>query len=296
MLHGQPASNPVRLVVLGTRGFVARAVTTHAAELGWNVLACSASDLDLTDRASVDRLATQLTAADTIVMTSALTPDRGKDLGTMTRNLAMAEHVCAALEKQPCAHVVYVGSDAVYDDAETMVRESSQVNPSSLHGVMHFTREQMFVHTCGRLRIALARLRPSLLFGPGDTHNGYGPNRFARAAVFDGRIALFGNGEEQRDHVFIDDVSRVIAEVARRRSDGVLNMATGRSCSFRRVAELIASRAGRPVRIEPSARANPVVHRHFDVTGLIAHFPHMSLTPLEAGLDRTVAALSTRRG
>ena len=49
--------------------------------------------------------------------------------------------------------------------------------------------------------VEVTRLRLSSLCGPGDTHNSAGPNLFMRTAVADGRIKLFGECEEQWDHV-----------------------------------------------------------------------------------------------
>src|SRR5439155_13080717 len=125
---------------------------------------------------------------------------------------------------EPVAHLVNIGSDAVYADDANPVRESSCASPSSLHGAMHLAREVILADACRAAGIPLALLRPSLLYGPGDTHNGYGPNRFVRTARSDGSIALFGEGEEQRDHVFVDDVARMMAAVLERGSTGVVNL------------------------------------------------------------------------
>lgn len=286
---------PARVVVLGARGFVASNLIQHLSAAGVPVLGLSSADLDLTEAASVTALTATLRADDALVFVSALTPDRGKDIATMMRNLRMGQHVCAALTAKPCAHVVYVSTDAVYDDNANPVREISCAQPSGFHGMMHVARERMLIETLNASRTPLALLRPSLLFGPGDTHNGYGPNRFVRTALADKTIALFGGGEEKRDHVFIDDVSAITARVLGHRSAGVLNIATGTSHSFREVADCVRLLCGDAVEIKPSARANPVTHRHFDVSALLATFPDVRLTELRTGLERMVRALAASR-
>ena len=65
---------------------------------------------------------------------------------------------------------------------------------------MHLVREVMLRSA---LTAPLAILRPTLLYGAADPHNGYGPNRFRRLAAAGQDIVLFGEGEEQRDHVLI---------------------------------------------------------------------------------------------
>ena len=56
------------------------------------------------------------------------------------------------------------------------------------------------------VKAPLAILRPTLIYGEKDPHNGYGPNQFRRKANKGEAITLFGEGEERRDHVAIDDV------------------------------------------------------------------------------------------
>jgi UDP-glucose 4-epimerase len=286
---------PARVVVLGAKGFVAGNLIRHLEAAKIPVHAVSASDVDLTQPASVEQLTGLLRADDAVVFVSALTPDRGKDIATLMRNLQMGQHVCAALAARPCAHVVYISTDAVYDDNANPVRETSPAAPSGYHGAMHVVRERMLIETLKASKTPLALLRPSLLFGPGDTHNGYGPNRFVRTALTDATIALFGGGEEKRDHVFIDDVSALTLLVLQHRSSGVLNIATGEAHSFREVADQVKAIVGDRVEIKPSPRANPITHRHFDMSEAIALFPGFRFTPLRAGLERMVREASAAR-
>ena len=291
----QPPVPPSRVVVLGARGFVAAAVLLRLRGLGVATLGLSSTDLDLTAPGAAERLAALLREDDALVFVSALTPDRGRDIATLMKNLLMGQQVCAALAVRPCAHVVYLSTDAVYADAASHVRESTCAEPGSFHGTMHVVRERMLVETLKTSKTPLTLLRPSLLYGSGDTHNGYGPNRFARTALADRTIALFGGGEEKRDHVQIDDVAGIVARVLAHRSAGVLNIASGRSLSFREMAELVREACGADVRIVPSERANHVTHRHFDVSALVAAFPDVRFTDPREGVTVMVRALAAAR-
>ena len=285
---------PARVVVLGARGFVGSQLVAHLRATGVPVLSLSAADLDLTQPSAVERLDAVLRPDDALVFVSALTPDRGKDIATLMRNLQMGQHVCAAVAQAPCAHVVYVSSDAVYHDEANPVHERSWCQPSSFHGVMHLARERMLTETLRPSKTALALIRPSLLYGAADTHNGYGPNRFVRLALAGKPIALFGGGEERRDHVCVDDVSRLLGLVLAHRSEGVLNIATGESHAFSEVARLAVELSGRGVAIEPTPRANPIAHRHFDIAGVIGTFPLFRFTPLRDGLAAMIRAVADR--
>ena len=100
---------------------------------------------------------------------------------------------------------------------------------------------------------------------------------------------LFGEGEERRDHVLIDDVAELIVRVIERRSVGTLNIATGRVHSFREVAELVVSRAPNKVAIKGSPRSGPMPHngyRPFDSSATRTAFPDFQYTPLQEGVAR----------
>ena len=283
LTHARDTAPPARTIVVGCRGFVGSAVLARLGALDWNADGVSSDDVDLTAEGAGAALAGRLRDDDAVVFVSALTPDRGKDAATLERNVRMARHVTEAIAQRPVAHLVYIGSDAVYDDDANPVRESSCASPSSLHGAMHLAREVVIADACRKTEVPLVLLRPSLLFGPGDTHNGYGPNRYVRSALAGATITLFGEGEEQRDHVFIEDVARIVAEVLGRRSSGVLNVATGTSSSFREAAEIAVELAGGEATVEGSPRQNPITHRHFDAAAAQAAFPGFAWTSLRCG-------------
>ncbi len=275
-----PPAPPPRVVVMGARGFVGGAVDRHLRSRGIATLALSRPDVDLLQPGADERLAALLRPEDALVFVSAIAPCR--DVGGLIRNLTMVQAVLGALGRSPVAHLVNIGSDAVYAQEAQRVDARTPVAPDSMHGMMHAARE-LALRTS--TRIPLATLRPSLLYGATDPHNGYGPNRFRRLAAEGKDIPLFGGGEEKRDHVLVDDVARLVELCLIHRSAGTLDAVTGRSVSFRDVAEMIVGR-GKPVAIVPSPRQNPILHREFDVTDRKAAFPDFTPTALEAGLAR----------
>lgn len=280
MLIHQTSSlkKPTRVVLLGARGFIGTALEKRLALGSVPVLALGSADVDLASPAALDFLTSVLKPDDSVVMLAALTPDRGRDVATMVKNLAMMQGLCAAISKTGCAHFVYFSSDAVYDSATSRVTEGTPPSPKDLYGVMHLAREVM-ARTVG---VPLLVLRPTLVYGPGDTHNAYGPYRFVRSALQDKKITLFGHGEETRDHVHIDDVTALTLCCLFTGGTGTLNIATGISKSFFEVAEIVANQFEGAVEIAGSPRANPVTHRHYDVTSLVKAFPTFKfMTPVD---------------
>jgi UDP-glucose 4-epimerase len=289
-------AKPERVVILGASGFVARDLARHLDEQQIGHRAIGSGEIDLLQPQCVAQLQAVLRGSDALVITSGLTPDKGRDVGTLMKNLAMAQHLAAVLETTPLAQVIYISSDAVYDGREPLICESSTRQPTDLYSLMHIAREQILSFAAAKLKTPLCIFCPCAIYGAGDTHNSYGPNRFFRSAIKDRKITLFGNGEETRDHIHIADVSRLIELCLLHRGAGILNAASGTAVTFHDVAAKIAALCGADVRIECLPRGGPVTHRHFDVTARIGAFPSFQPTPLDLGLAETFRQLSANPG
>ncbi len=278
--HSEPQA-PERVVVIGARGFIGATLVAQLTKAGVPTLGLTSADFDLTATDAAERLAGRLRPGDAVVMLAALTPDKGRDRATFQRNLAMVDQVCGALERVPPAHLVYLSSDAVYHPALSHVSEATSASPDDLYGTMHRAREVLMASAT---RAPVAILRLTLTYGASDTHNSYGPNRLRRMAHQDGRITLFGQGEETRDHVSVDDAAALLRLVLGHRSSGLLNIATGSSVDFDTLARKVAALFPQPIEVVHTPRANPVTHRHYDITNLRKAFPTFRFTPLDQGL------------
>ncbi len=285
LTHQNPTGSlPRRVVVVGAGGFVGGAVAARARAGGMNVLGLGRADADLLTPDAADRLARLLRPGDAVVAAAARAPCR--DVGMLVDNLKMVQAMAAALSRVTVAHVVNISSDAVYADGPVPLDEASPAAPETLHGAMHLAREIAFRTS---LSAPLAILRPSLLYGAADPHNGYGPNRFRRLAAAGEDIMLFGEGEERRDHVLVDDLAELVFRVLTQCSTGTLNIATGEVHSFRDIAERVIELAPRKVAIRTSPRQGPMPHngyRPFDIAGCRAAFPDFAYTALANGLAR----------
>ncbi len=292
LTHRNPDPRPpARLVLLGRDGFVPAALRRDAERRGLPLLVLGSAALDLTDPASAGRLAGELRPGDALVMTSALTPEKGRDIPTLVRNLRMAEHVAAALAARPCAQLVYFSSDSVYGWDSSDISEATPPSPDNLYGVMHLAREIALREATAKAGVAFCILRPCAIYGSGDTHNAYGPNRFARSALSSGRIEVFGDGDDIRDHVHVDDVVRVTWLAVEHASSGILNLAGGQPVTFAHVAAEVVRLAGKPVAIVPVKRAGKATRRAFSTEATAAAFPSYTPVPFSSGLARMISEL-----
>ena len=280
-LNDKP-QKPARVVIIGAGGFVGGTIKKRLEADGVATLPLTRKEVDLLSDGASAKLKGLLKPTDSVVMVSAIAPV--KNVPMLMQNLKMAEAVCAALAETEIAHLIYISSDAVYADDANPVTERSACAPSTIHGMMHAARELMLKSST---RAPVAMLRPTLIYGAADPHNGYGPNRFRREAQKGGPISIFGEGEERRDHVSVDDVAKITALALAHRSAGSLNVVTGVSTSFHDIAQIIAKQYGVTVKSQPRPGPRPhLLHRFFDIMDCHKAFPTFHYLPLADGLEQ----------
>ncbi|MDR4493587.1 MAG: NAD-dependent epimerase/dehydratase family protein [Nitrospirales bacterium] len=279
--HHSIPSPPTRVVVIGAGGFVGGAIVKQLTGEGIPILSLTRKEVDLLETDASKKLKSFLRPTDSVVLVSALAP--AKTVTMLMQNLQMAEAVCHVLCSTEIHHLLYISSDAVYADDANPVRENSPVAPTTLHGMMHAARELMLKSST---QAPVACLRPTLIYGAQDPHSGYGPNRFRREAAKGGPVHIFGDGEEQRDHVMVNDVAKLVSLALSYRSEGALNAVTGVSTAFRIIAEMVARQFGVEVKSQPRPGPRPhLLHRFFDITNTLKAFPTFHFTPIKQGLD-----------
>jgi UDP-glucose 4-epimerase len=286
MLIHQNASPvaPKRVVVVGAGGMVGSAIVRELAAAGVPTVGLTRKDVDLLTPDAVDALKAKLLHDDAVVFVSAVAP--AKNVAQMMTNLRMAEAACIVLVAAPPTHLLYISSDAVYADDANPVTERSAVAPSTTHGMMHAARELMFRT---EYRGPFAVLRPTLIYGARDPHSGYGPNRFRCQAAKGEPITIFGEGEEKRDHIAVEDVARLACLILFHRSTGALNAVTGVATSFHDIAHIVANQFAPRAVVKSVPRPGPrqhLLHRFFDVTDCYRAFPDFHFEPLDQGLAR----------
>jgi UDP-glucose 4-epimerase len=280
-----PVEQPSRAVVLGAAGFVGGSSVLHLKMAGIETLALGRAEVDLLGPGAAQLLRNLLRPDDALIFVSARAPC--KNAAMLVENIRMAETVCDAIKGAGIGQLVYVSSDAVYRDSPDPLSESSCAQPTSPHGAMHLAREVLLR---AQYEGPMAILRPTLIYGINDPHNGYGPNRFRRLAGSGQDVVLFGEGEERRDHVHVDDVASLVCRLVMRRSNGILNAVSGKVASFRELAELTAAQFTPRVSIAGSIRTGPMPHngyRPFDASEITQTFPDFRITSWQEGVVST---------
>ena len=249
-----------------------------------NIMSIGRSKLDLKKENASKKLKKEIKNNDVVIFIAAEAPV--KNIEMFINNIKICKTVCDVLEKKKIKHLVYISSDAIYADVKGKISEKSIASPNSLHGLMHLTRESMLKNKFEKI---LCILRPTLIYGPGDTHNGYGPNRFINLALQNKSISIFGNGEEKRDHVYITDVVNIIVKCIINKRLGIFNIATGKVYSFKYLANRIINLSKSKSKLIKIKRKGPMPHngyRPFNINLIKSNFKNIKMFSIENGIKK----------
>jgi len=205
--------------------------------------------------------------------------------GTIKVLLAARE---AGVEK-----VVVASSTAVYGDALKLpVREDEPCRPLSPYAVSKAACEG-YAEVLGRLEgLPVLCLRYFNVYGPRQSPAGeYAAviPRFITAALEGRPLVIYGDGEQTRDFVFVEDVVEANLLAMTSSAVGVLNIASGRAISInelaRKIVELTSS-ASEIVHVE--AREGEIRHSVADISKARRELGFEPSYSIEGGLKKTI--------
>lgn len=279
------------VLILGSTGFIGRALQDHLAREGTDSRGCASDELDLCLRGSAGRLAQALDSETTLVIAAARLPPAGAAVGGFAENVRMIETLARALETASLRRCVYFSSDSVYSWGTETVTEEAPVDPLGYYAIAKYLGECVLRTVADSRGFPLLVLRPVAVWGPGDTHGTYGPSRFVRSVAANRRVELFGEGEDLRDHIYIDDLVGLTSALLEREVDGVFNLATGTSRSFASIVEDLRSVVPFEFEVVNVSRSVPLRHRSFEIDRLLSVVPDFRFTSFTEALRTTYAAL-----
>lgn len=271
-----------KVLIIGATGFIGASLSKLLSSYGCKVIQVGQSEFNRRTRYELGFK--DLTDSETlIVFCAAKVPVR--TLKDFTENTILVEKFVEFFQGLEFDFLLNFSSDAIYVDSDFPISESAVASPGNLHGIMHLMRELALNEAFNG---KVGHVRPTLIYGSGDTHNGYGPNRFIRQAISEGEIEVFGHGEEVRDHVFIEDVCEIAWLMLKRKHKGAINAVSGQPRSFQDIAEIVQSLVPNCRLVYTKRLVDRMPHggfRVFDVNALQSQFPLISMRAPEVGLE-----------
>jgi UDP-glucuronate 4-epimerase len=305
------------IVVTGAAGFIGSHVSEALVAAGWRVRGVDAftntydpqqkrsnlsglpgSRFELVEADLVsDDVAALLDGAEAVAHLAA-EPGVGASWGMtfasyLERNALATQRLLEAAVTARIGRVVYASSSSVYGNgATTPLREEAPLRPASPYGASKLLGELLLAAYVEQRALPGVSLRYFSVYGPRQRPD-MAAHRFIEA-LLDGRpLALYGDGSQQRDFTYVDDVvaATVAALTADIRPGTVLNVAAGVPVSIRRLIDLLRElmACDRVAVDRRPQRDGDVVRTEGDGTAAAQVLGWRAQTDLRAGLARQIA-------
>jgi UDP-glucose 4-epimerase len=139
--------------------------------------------------------------------------------------------------------LIYASSAAVYGNNSNIIRrEDMNADPDSIYAVTKLDGEHYCKIFSESGKLKTVSLRYFNVFGPHqDPESAYAaaPALFCNRAIHGQKIRIFGDGEQSRDFVYVDDVVKVNAFFMENDLEGVYNVATGKTVTINELVKRI---------------------------------------------------------
>ena len=303
-----------QILVLGAGGFVGQRLVRALTRRGEHVIAVTHQPTDLGDTEAEqvvcrldepDRLAALVKRSRVIVhLATVSTPgsSAGRPLTELDGNLRLTLALLEAMQPCPHANLLYLSSGGcLYKmGAEGIASESTAVDPCSYHGAGKIAAEHFIRAWSRQFGGAAVLLRPSNLYGPGQTERkGFGivPASFGRIARGE-ELSVWGDGSAVRDYLYIDDfIALCVAVLAAPMREGVatFNASSGIGVSLNDLFDAMEAAAGKPLqRNYDVTRAVDAGRIVMDASRAQQAYGWSASTTLPDGLQRTWEWLRSR--
>ena len=216
---------------------------------------------------------------------------------TQRVNLGGTLNVLEAARAEGVRRVVFAGSAAVYGDSDALpLVESAQPRPMSPYALEKLASEQYVAVWASLYGLETVTLRYFNVFGPRqDPSSPYsGVISIFVDRLLSGRApTIFGDGEQTRDFVYVEDVVRanLLAGLAPGASGHVFNVARGESTTLRAVHDALGHATGVNVAAHfAEPRAGDIRHSRASIERAQSVLGFEPRVPVAEGLARLVAA------
>lgn len=281
-----------RLAVLGGHEVVAfdnevLGKREHIAGLPATFVKGDIRDRDAVERAFADADAVVHLAADTRVIESIEDPVFNFDV-----NVRGTYNILEVMRTKGPKRLVNASTGgAIVGDVEPPVHEEIAAKPVSPYGASKLAVEGYCSAYAGSYDLKPLSLRFANVYGPRSFHKGSAVATFMRAALVGKSITVYGDGNQTRDFVYVDDLCDGIVAGLTGDATGVIQLGTGVPVSVNQLLDAI-DRVIAPRKIARNyqpARAGEIRDNYTDISKAKRVLGYQPKVSLEEGLARTFA-------
>lgn len=251
-----------KILVTGGAGFIGHALVSRLIEEGFEV---TVADLKPSRHSGVQQVVGDL--LDPHVLESSVTP--GTDavihlaaftsvLKSLSRpyhvyetNLKMTMDLLERSRQVGVRQFLLASSNAVVGNVGSVpLHEEMVLKPLTPYGATKAACEMLLTTYHHAYGILGTSLRMTNVYGTGMMNKDSMIPRLMRSALGQGPVHIYGNGEQVRDYIFLDDVAETFLMVVKQGITGPLTVGFGRSVSVNSLVNMARQATGAPIPID----------------------------------------------
>lgn len=208
-------------------------------------------------------------------------------------NVLGTVQVLEAARKEGVRKIVVSSSAGIFGELKTVtISENHPAEPDSPYGCTKLCEEKLSLAYAKLYGIEAVCLRYFNVYGPNQRFDAYGNAIpiFVFNMLRGEPIVIYGDGEQTRDFVHVDDVVQANIKAADAQGvTGAFNIASGKRITVNRLVEIITADNNRKVRIEHGPeRPGDVRHSLADISSAQEHLNYTPSVDLETGIREYV--------
>lgn len=248
----------------------------------------SSKNIDLSDKKNISRLSKIYKKNSIIIFCAGIKKQYGDNLEIFNKNQSIVLNFAQSLNSN-VKKIIYFSSASVYGediDTKEKINEKTELQLKSYYGISKFVSEKILEKKSLEHEIDLVIFRIPLVYGIGDTTIGYGPSDFVHKFLNKKEINLWGNGEELREFIYIEDIVKITNIFLTKNIHGVFNIVSGKSYSYRDVIRILEKKLNIKCRINRNKRTKKKVNHSYDNLKLKNNLEKYKFLNLEEGLSK----------
>ncbi|APV45151.1 UDP-glucose 4-epimerase [Dehalogenimonas formicexedens] len=307
------------IVVTGGAGFIGSRLCLRLCDLGYSVTILdnlSTGQLDrlkpmlehsgarfvqgdIRDKAILERIISGADYLYHLAASISVAKSIVEPLTTLDVNASATLEILRLAAKYELKKVVLASSAAVYGDVELMpVNEQTALNPLSPYAISKVIAEQyaqLFNDFAGMPTVILRFFN---VYGPGqDSTSEYSSviPKFIHRVTSGQPPIIFGDGEQTRDFVHVDDVVSATILALGENARGVFNVGSGEAATLNHLTWLLLDITGNSLSpVYEAERLGDIRHSVADINK-VRNIGYMPVVELRSGLEQMVASLLNQR-
>lgn len=254
---------------------------------------------DVADAPTVARAIKDCSAVVHLAAVASVQASVDDPVATHQSNFVGTLNICEAMRQEGIKRVVYASSAAIYGNngEGTAITEDTPKNPLTPYAADKLAGEHFLDFYRRQHGLEPVIFRFFNIFGPRqDPSSPYSGviSIFSERAQKKLPITVFGDGEQTRDFVYVEDLVKILVQGVAQAKPGIeaVNVGFNRATSLNDLATMLSELLGRPLTLSYDApRPGDIKHSRADNRRLIDRFAPGSPTGFADGLERLLKSM-----